>query len=149
MSYSPLFRGANGKTSARSTETGYQNGTGSTLTKATPVATNASGQLVKADVSTEALSLAFVGLCGLDIPSAATGMISNAGRLENITTSFAVGDPVWLGKTAGTLTNINPNEGIGGFVEGDFVIFVGVIVKNEFNGSLKDIQLMLQVVGQL
>lgn len=149
MSYSPLFRGANGKTSARSAETGYQNAVGSNLTKGTPVSTNSSGQLVKVNVSTESLVQALVGLCSADIPSAANGMVSNAGRLENISTSFSVGDPIWLGKTAGTLTNVKPDIGAGGFVSGDFVVFIGVITKNEFNASLKDIQLMIQVVGQL
>lgn len=149
MSYSPAFRGSNALGSARSAETGYQNGTGFTLTKSTPVSTNTSGQLVKVDVSSETLTQALVGLCSSDIPSAANGMVSNAGRLENISTSFSVGDPIWLGKTAGTLTNVKPDVGVGGFVTSDWVIFVGVITKNEFNGSLKDIQLMIQIVGQL
>lgn len=150
MSYSPLFRGSNGKTSARSAETGYTNGTVSTLSKGIVVSTNTSGNLVKTDVSSEALVKALVGLMSADLPAASSGMVINAGRLENVATSFAFGDPVWLNKTAGGLTNIKPDVGNGdGFVSGDFVVFIGVITKNEFNGSLKDIQLMLQVVGQL
>lgn len=149
MSYNPSARGTSFQGSSRQTGTGYQNGYGSTLTKATPVSTNTSGLIVPLDPSNEALVLAIVGLCSVDIPNAAIGEVFDNGRLENITTSFAIGDPVWAGKTPGTLTNVKPSIGVGSFLEGDFVIFLGAIVENEFNPSQKDIKLMISLVGQL
>jgi len=148
MSYNPNFTGASAVAS-RQLQTGYVNGTGSTIAICVPVSTNTSGQIVLTDVSNEALSLGFVGLTNIAIPSAANGGVINGGRLQNVTTGFAVGDAIYVGSTPGTLTNVKPNAGSNGFVALDFVIFVGVLVKNEFNPSQTDIQLFTQIVGQL
>jgi len=148
MTYSPNFRGSESKGSSRQLITNFQNGTISTLSKGTPVSVNTSSQLVAVNVSSETSVQALVGLTGQDIPSAATGSVIYSGRLEDITTSYVAGDALYISKT-GNLTNVKPDIGVGGFVSGDFVIFVGVVVKNEFNNSLKDIKLMLSVVGQL
>lgn len=151
MSFSPKFRGetATGAIDAsRKTQTNFQNASGSTLVKSTPVAINTSSQLVFMDVSDEALVSAFVGLTSMDIPNSAIGSIIDNGRLENITTPYAVGDSLYVSKIGG-LTNVKPDIGFDGFVAGDFVIFVGVVVKNEFNALLKDIKLFINIVGQL
>lgn len=148
MTYSPRFRGSSANASSRQTKSGYQNGTGSTLAQGTPVATDATGQLINVDPANESTVLSIVGLAAADIPSAASGEVVDAGRLEKITTSFAIGDAIYVGKT-GNLINTKPSLGSYGFVSGDFVIFVGVIVKNEFDVSAKDIKLMLSVIGQL
>lgn len=148
MTYSPKFRGDIATGATRSLGSSYQNGSVSTITKGTPVAVNAFSQVSPVDVTNEASVLAMVGLMSVDTPSAATGTIADCGRLENITTSFSLGDPVWVA-VGGGLTNVKPDAGSGGFVSGNFVVFVGVIVANQFNGLQKDIQIMKYVVGQL
>lgn len=151
MSYSPYFlnKTATGNVaSARGTLTNFQNGSGSTLAKGTLVAVNTSSQLVPVVVSSEASVQAIVGMTSMAIPNAAIGSVVDFGRLEDITSSFAIGDALYLGKD-GLLTNVKPQIGTAGFTDGDFVIFVGVLVRNEFNVSLKDIKLMISVIGQL
>lgn len=151
MSYSPYFfnKNASGTVSgSRGTITNFQNGSGSTLAKATLVAVNASSQLVPVSVVSEATVLTIVGMTSMSIPNAAIGAVQDNGRLEDVASSFSIGDALYLGKD-GLLTNLKPEIGVAGFVEGDFVIFVGVLVKNEFNVSLKDIKLMISVIGQL
>lgn len=149
MSYSPFFLNKNSIGSSRATTANFQNGSGSTLAMGVPVSVNTSSQIVPLDVTSETSVQAIVGLTGISIPNAATGSTVDNGRLENITTSFAVGDAVYAGK-ASPLTNTKPNIGdIDGFAAGDFVVFIGVVVKNEFNPSLKDLKLMISVIGQL
>lgn len=148
MSYSPNFRGTQSKASARQTITDYQNGSGSTLAQCTPVATNNLGQLVGVDPSNTANVLSIVGLANLDIPSSANGPVIDNGRLENATIGFSVGDSLYLSK-AGFLQNTPPVAGFGGFVTGDYLVFIGVVVQNEFNPSLKDIKLMIERIGLL
>lgn len=149
MSYSPFFLNQNSRGSTRSLTANFQNGSGSTLVMAVPVSVNASSQLVPLNVSSEASTQAIVGLTSISIPNAATGSVVDSGRLENITTSFAVGDAVYAGKL-NPLTNSKPNIGDSeGFTTGDFVVFIGVIVKNEFNPILFDLKLMISVAGQL
>jgi len=151
MSYSPFFfnQSATGNVSgSRGTTTNFQNGTGSTLAKATLVAVNASSQLIPVSVSDEATVLKIVGCTGMSIPDAAIGSVVDNGRLENITTPFPIGTALYL-DTDGSFTNLKPDYGVSGFVVGDFIIFVGVVVQNEFNISLKDIKLMISVIGQL
>lgn len=148
MTYSPLFFFAQSKGSSRQTSTNYQNASGFTINKSTPVSLNSSGQLVVIDVTSQASVQAMVGLAGIDIPNAATGAVIDNGRLEDVTTSSAVRDILYVSKTGG-LTNVKPEIGVGGFVSGDFVVLVGVVIANEFNGSLKDIKLMINVIGRL
>jgi len=152
MSYSPYFlnKNATGNVAgSRGTVTNFQNGSGSTLAKGKMVSVNASGQLLVTLPTSETLVQSIVGTTSMSIPDAATGSVVDNGRLEDITTSLAIGDPVYLNRD-GTFTNIKPSEGdANAFEAGDFVIFVGVVVKNEFNGSLKDLKLMISVIGQL
>lgn len=148
MSYSPNSRGGAFKGSSRQMQTGYQNGTGSTMLKGMPVSANSSGQLIPLNVANETTVLAMVGLTAANIPSSASGLVASGGRLEDLSLAYNIGDAIYVGKNA-TLTNIVPSVGVNGFVLGDFVIFVGVVVKNEFDISKLDIQLMLSVVGQL
>lgn len=147
MTYSP--NGFNKFTgSSKAIGSNFQNASGSTVTKGTPVTLNLSGQAVLIDVSDQASVQAILGVASLDLPNGSNGGIVDAGRLENITTGFAIRDVVYVGKN-GLLTNVAPDIGVGSFVAGDFVILVGVIVKNEFNAMQKDLKLMIDVVGQL
>ena len=148
MGYNPNFRGTTAKGGATSLQSLYQNGEVSTITKGKPVTVNASGQSKLVNVSSEASVSAIVGVAAEDTPSAANGQVLDCGRLENITTSFAVGTPVWIA-TDGSLTNIRPEAGVNGFVAGMYVVFVGVIVKNQFNGLQKDLKVYMDLIGQL
>lgn len=148
MSFSPNFRGNNAKGSSRQLTTNYQNGTGLTIIQSTPVSTNVSGQMIPVDVTDENSVKRMVGLSGQDVPTTANGPVVDSGRLENVTIGYSVGDILWVSKT-GFLINQKPDYGVNGFAAGDFVIFVGVVVQNEFNSLQKDIKLMISLVGQL
>ena len=150
MGYSPYFLNQNSKGSVRSTVTNFQNGSGSTLAMGIPVSVNTSSQIVPLDVTSEASVQALVGMTSVQagIPSGATGSVVDNGRLENVTTSFSVGDAVYAGKDT-PLTNVKPDLTVGDWAEGDFVIFLGVVVKNEFNPAQLDIKLMISLIGQL
>lgn len=148
MTYSPSFFNKESKGSARQTITNFVNGSGSTLAKGTAVSINSSSQLVLVDVSSVSSVQAIVGVTGIDLPNAANGAVVDNGRLEDLTTSFVLGDSLYIGKT-GELTSSKPEIGVASFVEGDFVVFMGVIVKNEFDPLKKDLKLMISVVGQL
>lgn len=148
MGFSPYFVNKNSVGASRATQGAYQNGSGSTLAMGVPVSVNTSSQILPLNVSSEVSVQALVGLTGISIPNAASGSVVDNGRLENITTSFAIGDAVYAGKST-PLTNLKPDIGVAGFASGDFVVFVGVVVKNEFDPLLFDLKLMLSVIGQL
>lgn len=151
MSYSPNWTNflAKGEaTYARKVASNYTNGSGITLVQGTPVSTLSSGLVTSINVSSQASVDAMVGIYNQDTPNAASGAVIDSGRLENITTSFSIGDPVYVSK-AGGLTNIVPVAGSNGFVSGDFVIFIGVIVINEFNNLQKDLKILIEKPGRL
>jgi hypothetical protein len=118
---------------------------------ATAVSSNTSSQMVLTDVSNEASAEGWVGLVEVATPSAATGQVLTDGRLQNIPSSlgFSNGDPIWVGNTPGTLTNVRPDLTVMGWASGDYVLFVGIVVANQFNPTLQDIQLSRQIIGQL
>jgi len=110
---------------------------------------NSSGQLVPLDVSNQASWQAFVGYANVRIATSASGAIIANGRLQNVTTSYPVGTPLYI-DTNGNPTNIIPSVGVNGFVSGDMVIFMGVVVANEANPMTeKDFALFTQMVGTL
>lgn len=150
MGYSANFRGAIALGPSSGNATGYQSGSGSIITMASPVSTNSIGQVVLTDVSSETSINSWVGLVSLDLPSAANGDVFSEGRLQNIPLSlgFAVGDPLWVG-IGGTLTNVKPDLTVSGWIAGYWVLFVGVVVANQFTTGQQDIQLFRQKVGQL
>lgn len=148
MGYDPSIKNGVLKGPSRSLQTNYTNASGSTLAKGTCVSTNASGQTVLTDVSSEASAQAFLGLVSISTPNAASGGVASGGRLEDIGLSFSIGDAIYVGKDS-LMTNIKPDLGSNGFVSDDFVIFLGVVVKNEFDSAKRDIQLFIATVGQL
>lgn len=150
MSYSPNYRGNSGKGSSRQTQTGYTNGTGSTISAASPVYSTASG-IGPLDVSSTATIEKFAGLVSADLPSAAHGLVVSDGRVENIPLGlgFALGDAIWAGTAPGSLTNVKPDYSAPGWSAGMWVIFLGVVVVNEFDPLKQDIQLFKQIVGRL
>ena len=146
MSYDPVSPAA---VASRKVARNYVNGSGSTLPMGAPISTLSSGLVTTVNVSSQASVDAFVGLYNQSTPSAASGLTIDAGLLENITGySFSVGDPIYVSKT-GTLSNVIPSVGVGGFVSGDFVIFLGVIVQNEFNGLQQDLKILIVKPGSL
>lgn len=151
MGFNPTWQGPTGAGSSRQTQTLYQNGSGGTIQTATAVSQGTGANVVLLDVSSEAKVEAFVGLSAATTPNAASGLICSDGRLENIPLGlgFAVGDPIWAGTTPGSLTNIKPDLSASGWFAGMFVIFIGVVVQNQFNPSNQDIQLLRQIIGQL
>lgn len=148
MGYNPSATGTSFKGSSRQIQANYVNASGTTLPIGFPVSTNTNGQIVSVDVTDENSVSRFLGLTSVSMPPASTGGVIAVGRVENVTTSFSVGDALYV-NTDGTLMNVKPNYGVGSFVAGCFVIFIGVVVKNEFDSTLKDIQLNWTVVGQL
>lgn len=148
MTYSPNFRGNSAKGSVSQVASGYQNGTGGTLAQGTPVTINGASQLVPVNVSVDSSANAIVGLVMADIPVSANGQAIDNSRLENVSMGFNVGDILYVSKS-GFLTNLIPDYGVGGFAAGDWVIYVGVVVQNEFNALQKDIVVSISVRGQL
>lgn len=148
MTYSPRFRGNSALGSSTQSASGYLNASGSLLIKATPVSVDASSHLVDIDVSDKDSVEKFIGLAANDIPDATTGMIADNGRLEDVTIGYPVGTALWVSK-AGFLIDQPPTIGVNGFVAGDFAIFVGVLVENQFDNLKKDIQLMRYIAGRL
>jgi hypothetical protein len=109
---------------------------------------NSSGLIVPLDVSSQPSWQGFVGYAQVRIPTSTLGPIIANGRLQNFTTALPVGTALYVG-TDGNPTNIVPSVGVNGFVEGDMVIFMGVLVSNEANGSEIDIALFTQLIGTL
>lgn len=128
--------------------TGLKNMTGLTIDKGTPVAVDTQGEIALVDVSDEALALSLVGVANADIVDGAFGAIVTHGVLKGIATTATFGDIMYVAKD-GTLTNIKPTTGENGFVTGDFVIKVGVLVRDAINPSNKNLIVNLRVVGQL
>lgn len=148
MSYSPSSYNPQNST-ASAVATDYTNASSVTaIPQAQAVSINSSGLLVPLDVSSQASWQAFVGYAYVRIPASSLGQVIANGRLQNITTILPVGTALYIG-TDGNPTNIVPSVGVNGFVSGDSVIFMGVLVPNEVTPSEIDIALFTQVIGVL
>ncbi len=148
MSYSPSSFNPQTST-ASAVVTDYRNASAITaIPQAQACSVNSSGLLVPLDVSSQASWQAFVGYANVRIPASAIGPIIANGRLQNITTALPVATALYIG-TDGNPTNTVPSIGVNGFVSGDMVIFLGVLVPNESNPSEIDIALFTQLVGTL
>jgi hypothetical protein len=124
------------------------NETGGPLPAFMPIRSTSGGTMGEIDVSVEAQAIAIVGLTTVAVANNTDGAIVSSGRVYNITGAWNFGDVLYVSKLAG-LTNIKPSIGVNGFVAGDFVIKVGVIVRNETVLTNKDLIMMIQVVGEL
>lgn len=124
------------------------NASGISLNKTDPVRIDASGQLQKIDCSVEAEVLACLGVARASAANGNSTGIVTGGRLEDVTVPGSLGDRLFLSKTGG-LTNVTPAIGVGGFVAGDFVVLIGISVKNATNPSLTDLMVTLSVIAQL
>lgn len=146
MAYNPLNRGLISKAPTRSLTAGFQNGTLTGIFKGVLVSVDSFGNIAPTDISNELSMSRIAGITNELIASSATGQVVSAGRIEDVT-GFSVGDAIYAGKTG--LSTSKPDIGVYGFNSLDWVIFIGVIAKNEFDGSKNDIQLFIQVIGQL
>lgn len=140
---------ASGNGTASGVKASLINQSGGALSKLTPVAIDVAGYINNVDVSVEASAMAVVGIVSdASIANGATGNVITDGKLEDITTSASYGDVLYVSKT-GMVTNVKPSVGVGGFVEGDFMIRLGVISRNVDNPLVKDLIVNVQVVGQV
>jgi hypothetical protein len=148
VGYNPNVNGQNGQGQSSSV---YMNSTGTTITAASALAQGTGNQVVLLDPANESTVFNIVGLNPSDIANGSLGQITSEGRMQNIPLSlgFSVGDSLFVSTTPGMLTNIKPTVGVNGFTVGDFIVFVGVVVQNQFNPSNQDIQILKQIVGQL
>lgn len=148
MTYNPNFRGNLATAPGPGLQSDLENNTISTILAFTPVNTDSSGGVVPVDVSDEALSLDSLGITVEDILPSESGRIAYNGRVEDIPIACSFGEVLFISKT-NTLTYVRPNVGVNGFTFGDFIIRVGVIVKNTVNPLNKDLIINLAIVGRL
>lgn len=113
-----------------------------------PVTADGNGRAKAIDVSVEDDALKVLGVASDAIADGAYGYVHTNGKIENVITSFAFGDYIYVSKTGG-LTNILPSEGVDGFVAGDFIVRVGIITRNRVTPSQKDLVINLMIVGQV
>lgn len=143
MTYNPFTR----QSANQSTGRFNQNQSGGSIPAGTPVKITSSG-IALVDVSLEADIDAFAGVLKETAANNTSGNIISSGSIEKITTSFAVGTMVYISKL-GVLTNIKPSTGVNGFGEGDFIVKIGMIAKNNDNPADKDLLVGIQIMGQL
>jgi hypothetical protein len=123
------------------------NNTGLTILKGIPVRVNASGDLARIDVSVDGDVLGAMGVANELILTGTSGSIITNGKVSDIS-GFNFGDYLYVSK-AGGLTSTLPSEGVACFVEGDWVIRVGVVGKNQDDPLLKDLFVSDQIIGQI
>jgi hypothetical protein len=129
-------------------EFAYSNGSGYPIQKGTPIKIRTDGNIDFINVSVEHDIMSFGGITSTDSNNGQKSGVVTTGRIENVVTTFAFGDAVYIGKD-GLLTNVGPSFGVAGFVAGDFVFRVGTIAKNETNPLSQDLILESTLVGQL
>lgn len=124
-----------------------KNATGSTVNKGAVVQIS-SADIDLIDPSVEADVDAVAGVVKENIPDTESGEVVVSGIIENISGGFGFGAIIYLSKT-GVLTDTKPSVGVGGFVSGDWIVKVGVIVKNAATPAQKDLLVNVQTIGQL
>lgn len=153
MTYSPFYYNQQGTGSARQLLTNYFNNTGIAIPQGAPCSTKLDGSLELTDVTSQTSVQAFVGYAYNRIPNGMDGIIISGGRLQNLQGySFSVGDAIYI-SVGGSLQNTKPidinGNPIAPFTSGDFMIFCGVIVKNETNNTQIDLQILTQNFGEI
>lgn len=123
-----------------------------TITRGYPVSINSSGELDFIDITDEASTYGFCGINSIDCLTGGTAtVLTSGGVLYNIPLSFGLtgqyGKMVFVSHS-GSLTIVKPEIGVGGFLDQDFVVSVGVTTKNPNTGTT-DLVLNPTVRGQL
>jgi hypothetical protein len=130
-------------------QTDLTNNSGSDIAALQPVASvPGDGEIEAIDVTSQDSYLSALGLAVAAIPNGSDGNVITHGRLPNVTTSFNFGDYLYVGSD-GNLTNLPPDIGSNGFVAGDFIIRMGIVVRNKVTPSQKDFLVQVERVGQL
>jgi hypothetical protein len=125
------------------------NGSGSPIGQYVPVSVNSNGEFKACSPSNESDSIRFVGLTEASSLNTQDADVMGIGRLVNINSlGFDLGDLIYVSKSGG-LTNEPPEIDENGFEAGDFVLYVGKIVKNQTNPSEKDLLVSAKLIGQL
>jgi len=123
----------------------YVAAAGDTVVMDRPLGVDADGKVRHVDVSSEQLS---VGVCGIAISSGfANDLITVQTIGEYTISSTQYGSLVYVAKD-GTLSTTAPTLGEGGFVEGDFIVVMGMIRRDIYTGESKLI-LNPRVAGQI
>lgn len=126
----------------------YLNNSGSTIPAFILVRQDSSGNINTINPSSESQVINILGILLQDTDNGEYGAVALGGLITNITTSFIVGNILYLSKSGG-LTITVPEIGAGGFLAGDFVVKVGRITKNLDNPANKDFKVEIEIVGQL
>jgi len=127
------------------------NSTGGTLTKGSPISVNTSGAMQLTDIRSNTSARSCIGVLEDDVANGASGYILVQGRLENFTTSAGLGNVMYVSSTS-TLINVTdaaPVIGSDGYLSGDHIIRIGVVLKNLDNPSNKDLVVNTNLMGQL
>ena len=147
MTYNPNFKGSYAIAPASGIANVLDNKTGSDIGALTPVYSNTSGEMAPIDISSDTQSLALLGITTTNVPDSNSGTVISGGKLSNVSIG-SFGDTLYVSKTGG-LTNAKPSEGVAGFASGDWIIRIGVIIKNQDNPANKDLLLQIDIVGQI
>lgn len=148
MSYNPNYTGSTLKIPSNSVGDVLPNSTGLDLDPLVPVRSDSNGDIATVNVSVEAEALSCIGITVKTIVNGESGEVIGNGRIENITTTAGFGDTLYISKNE-DLTNVKPTIGANGFLAGDFVIFIGTVIKNKDNPLNKDLIINLTTIGQL
>lgn len=100
------------------------------------------------DLTSESDVANILGVLLDSINDGESGDVALSGLVQNVTTSFEVGDVIYL-SVDGDFTSDVPDIGVDDFEEGDFVVKIGRVIKNVSNPIQKDFLLEIQVIGQL
>ena len=150
MTYNPVFSGNSTLPvpASQTVQNQASNTTGSTLSQLTPVKIASDGSLGIINVSVEADVQAIAGIVATNILTGTSGNVASDGRILNITSAFPFGTQLYVSKTGG-VTSTQPSIGVGGFVQGDFVVSLGVVAQNSNNHANYDFIVRILLVGQL
>jgi hypothetical protein len=125
-----------------------ENNSGAAIAYLQPVTVDAGGDIKAIDVSDVGDAVKVVGVATESIADGAQGSIATSGVVEDIPGPLDFGDFVYVSKTGGLTADL-PTDGVDGFVSGDFVIRVGVVVKNASDPAQKDLLIAVALEGQL
>lgn len=126
----------------------YTNNSGSTIPALSLVAQDNTGSLIAVNPSIESNVLEILGVILTATATGSTGLVALEGFLQNVTTSFSIGDIIYLSKIGGYV-NVAPEIGVNSFVAGDFIVRVGKITLNSAVPGQKDFKIEIRLIGQL
>lgn len=125
------------------------NNLGVNLPKLTPVCIDpATGLISTVDVSDEEKARTVYGVLSQLSMYGYVACVTSVGRIEDVLITGNFGDSIYVSKI-GTLTNIPPAVGVGGFASGDFSIEVGFLAKNLTNPLQKDLVVRISKAEQI